>query len=106
MALIDMAVILYAFPQSLYAPLVPVRRGADVIIVGQAHAIPERAEFRRDFIGELLRSFARGLSCALDLLTVFVGAGQEPGVVSQHAVATGDRVRRAWCRRGRCADAH
>ena len=70
----------------------PVGRGADVIVVGQAHAIPERAEFRGDFIGELLRSFARGLGCTLDFLTVLVGAGQEPGVVSQHAVAAGDRV--------------
>ena len=91
-ALIDVAVILYAFPQSLHALLVPVRRGADVIIVGQAHAIPERTEFRRDFIGELLRSLARGMGCTLDLLTVFVGAGQEPGVIAQHAVAARDRV--------------
>src|SRR6202521_1632233 len=33
-ALVDVAVILYAFPQSLHALLVPVRGGADVIIVG------------------------------------------------------------------------
>ena len=70
----------------------PVRSGADVIIVGQAHSIPEGAEFRRDFIGELLRSLARSLGCALDLLPMFVGAGQEPRVVAQHAVAAGDRV--------------
>src|SRR6266446_4192579 len=87
-----MAVVLYAFPQSLHALLVPVRRGADVVVVGQAHAIPESAELRRDFISELLRSLARGLGCSLDLLTVFVGAGQEPGVVTEHAVAARDRV--------------
>src|ERR1019366_5215110 len=36
--------------------------------------------------------FARSLGCTLDLLTVFVGAGQEPGVITQHAVPPSDRV--------------
>jgi hypothetical protein len=39
-----------------------------------------------------MRRLARSLGGALNLLTVFVGAGQKPGIVAQHAVAPGDCV--------------
>ena len=90
--LVDVSVIANLAPQRLHAALVALRCGADEIVVRQAHAIPEGTEFRGNFIGELLRRFARGLGCTLDLLTVFVGAGQEPGVIPQHPVPPRDRV--------------
>src|SRR5271165_3571581 len=70
----------------------PLGGGANEIVVRQTHAIPERAEFRGDFIRELLWRFARSLRGALDLLTVLVGAGQEPCVMAQHAVPPRDRI--------------
>ena len=91
-SLVDIAVIANLAPQRLHALLVARGGGADEIVVGQAHALPERTEFGGNFVGELLRGFARGLGCALDFLTVFIGAGQEPSVIPQHAVAARDRV--------------
>src|SRR6185437_13940179 len=35
-------------------------RGADVVVVGETHAVPQRAELRRDLVGELLRGNAGG----------------------------------------------
>src|ERR1035437_9808850 len=85
-SLVDIAVIANLAPQRLHALLVALGGGADEIVVGQAHALPERTEFAGNFVGELLRGFARGLGGALDLLTVFIGAGEKPGVIPQHAV--------------------
>jgi len=45
---------------------VAVGGGADEIIVRQAHALPKRAKFSGDFVGELLRRFAGGLGGALN----------------------------------------
>ncbi len=89
---VDVSVVANFAPEGLHAFFVAGRGGADEIVVLQAHAIPEGAELGGDFVGELLRRFVRGLGCALDLLSVLVGTGQEPGVVSEHAVAAGDGV--------------
>ena len=66
--------------------------GADVVVVGDAHAVPEGAELGGDLVGELLRRDAGGGGGALDLLAVLVGAGEEVGVVAEEAVAAGDDV--------------
>ena len=66
--------------------------GADVVVVGDAHALPERLELGGDLVGELLRRDAGGGGAALDLLAVLVGAGEEEGVVAEEAVAAGDDV--------------
>ena len=79
-------------PQRLHALLVPVGGGADEVVVGQAHPVPERAELGGDFIGELLRSLSRGLRGALDLLSVLVGAGEKVSVEAHHALAPGNGV--------------
>ena len=76
--------------------------GADVVVVGDAHAVPEGAEGGGDLVGELLGREAGSGGGALDLLAVFIGAGEEEGVVAEEAVATGDDVGRN--RRVRVAD--
>ncbi len=70
----------------------PVGGGADEVVVGQSHPVPERAELGGDFIGELLRSLSRGLRGALDLLSVLVGAGEKVGVKAHQALAPGNGV--------------
>ena len=76
----------------LDASLVAGLGGADVVVVGDAHALPEGAELGGDLVGELLRRDAGGCGGALDLLAVLVGAGEERGVVAEEAVAAGDDV--------------
>ena len=44
------------------------------------------AELRRNFVGQLLRSLARRLRRALNLLPVLVGAGEKVSVNAQHAL--------------------
>ncbi len=48
-----------------------------VVVVGEAHAVPEVAELGGDLVGELLRRDAGGCGGAFDLLAVLVGAGEE-----------------------------
>ena len=86
-ALVDVAFVAEHAPQRLHALLVFVGRGANEVVVGQAHPVPESAEFGGDFVGELLRSFSRSLRRALDLLSVFVGAGEEVSVKAHQALA-------------------
>ena len=93
-ALVNETGILDALPQSLHALLMARRGGADVIVVTQPHAVPQRAEFGGDLIGKLLRRFARCLRRPLDLLPMLVSAGEEPCVVTQHAVPAGNCVAR------------
>jgi hypothetical protein len=66
--------------------------GADIVVVGDAHALPERLELGGDLVGELLRRDAGGSGGALDLLAVLVSAGEEEGVVAEQAVAAADDV--------------
>ncbi len=61
----------------LDAALVAGFGGADVVVVGDAHALPEGVELGGDLVGELLRGDAGGGGGALDLLAVLVGAGEE-----------------------------
>src|SRR5581483_7604499 len=58
MAFIDVAVVANLAEEFLPAALMPVRGGADEIIVGETHAVPQRAEFRGDFVRQLLRRLA------------------------------------------------
>ena len=91
-AFVDESVIANLAPERLHSLLVARGRGADEIVVGETHAIPERAKLGGDFIGELLRRFVGGLGGAFDFLSVLVGAGQEPGIIAQHAMTAGDGV--------------
>ena len=69
-------------------------RGADEVVVGQPHPVPQRAELGGNFVGQLLRSFSRGLRRALNLLSVFVGAGEEVSIEAQHALPARNGVTR------------
>ncbi len=91
-ALVDVSVVANFTPQSLHALLVALGRCANEIVVGEAEALPACTESFGDLIGKLLRSFAGCLRRSLDLLSVLIGACQEPGVVAQHAMPASDRI--------------
>ena len=50
----------------LHSALVARLGGADVVVVGEAHAVPEGAELRGDLIGKVLRAAVRLLGGALE----------------------------------------
>src|SRR5204863_4161872 len=52
-AFVDVSVIADPAEQLLYAALVFVRSGADVVVIGQSHPVPQGAKLGRDFIGEV-----------------------------------------------------
>ena len=93
-ALVDVTVVADTPPQLLHAMYVAIGRGADVVVVGNAHPVPQASEFRRDFVGELLRRAARGFGGALNLLSVLIGAGEEPRIEAHCSLTPGDRVAR------------
>src|SRR5262249_36587066 len=76
----------------LYTFLVAILGGANEVVVGEPHPLPQRAELAGNLVGKLLWSFARSLGGALDLLPMFVGAGEEIRVLPQHALPTRHRV--------------
>ncbi len=67
---------------------------ADVVVVGDTHAVPKGLERGGDLVGELFRGDSGGGGAALDLLAVLVGAGEEEGIVTKEAVAAGYDVGR------------
>ena len=71
----------------LHAALVPRLGGADEVVVGEAQPVPQAAKLAGDGGGELLRRAPGQLGGALDLLPVLVGAGKEPGIDAQGALA-------------------
>src|SRR5581483_10191962 len=91
---VDVSIVTKPAPQCLHAALVSVRGSADEIVIGQAHTIPQRAEFAGNFVGELLRRLTGGLRGALDLLPVLIRAGQEIRIGTEHALASRNRVTR------------
>ena len=74
-SLVDVSIVADAAPQFLHANLVTVGSCADVVVIGDAHPIPQRAEFGRDFVSKFLRSLPRSFSGSLNFLSVLVGAG-------------------------------
>jgi len=66
--------------------------GANVIVVGDSHALPEVLKAGGDLVGELLRGDSGGRCGALHLLAVLVGPGEEEGVVAQQAMASRDDI--------------
>src|SRR6202012_5812320 len=68
--------------------------GTDVVVVGDAHAIPEGAKGGGDLVGELERRDAGGSGRAFNLLAVLIGAGQKKSVVAEQAVTASDHVGR------------
>ena len=89
---VDVAALLQSGEHGLHAAHVPGLGGADEVVVGDLHAVPQTAELARDLVDKLLRRAAGGGGRALDLLPVLVGAGEEPGVHAHHALAPGDGI--------------
>ena len=79
---IDVATVVEFGEELLGALLVMGGGGADEVVVGDAHAVPEAFEGGGDLVGELLGWNAGGCGAALDFLAVLVGAGEEEGVVA------------------------
>ena len=96
-AFVDIAVVAQLAEQRLHALLVPIFGSADEVIVRNPHPLPQVPELGGDFIRVLLRSLAGSLRCALDFLTVLVGAGEEESFRAQHALPTSDRVAGDCC---------
>ena len=86
-ALVDEAAIAQGGEELLHAALVAVFRGADEVVVGDAEAMPEAAELGGDGGGKLGRRAPRQLGRALDLLSMLVCTGQEPGIDAQRPLA-------------------
>src|SRR5258708_3674583 len=85
-ALVDVTVVPNPLPEFLKAALVPVGSGADVVVISDAHPLPQCAELRGYFVGELLRSFSCSFGGPLDFLSVLVGASQEESIHAHHAL--------------------
>src|SRR5882762_711393 len=85
-AFVDVTIVANAAKQFLHAPLMPVFCGADEVVVRDTHPLPQFAEVRRDLVRILLWSFTGGLCRPLDLLPVFVCAGEKKRVRAQHAL--------------------
>ena len=91
-AFVDESFFLQAAEHPLHAAGVALFGGADKIVVGDAHGIPQRAILARDPRGELLRRNPRRRRRTLDLLSMLVGAGEKQRVLAQHAVVARHRV--------------
>ncbi len=91
-ALIEITALFQYIPQFGHTALVALFRGADVVVVGQAHPVPQAAELGRNAIGKCLRFFTRKRRGPLDLLPMLVGSGQEPDVLPLRAAAACDGV--------------
>src|SRR5439155_21824472 len=89
---IDISVVAKLFPKLLYATLVTVRSGSDVVVISDPHPVPQRAEFTGDFVGEHLRRFAGGLSSTLDLLPVLISPRQKPCIETHHPLPACNRI--------------
>ena len=91
-ALVDVAVLAELAEQGLHAFLMTFFGGANEVVVGEAHPIPQGAKFCGYFVGKLLRGLAGSSGGALDFLAVFIRARQEIGVVAEHAMAARNGV--------------
>src|SRR4029077_610026 len=96
-AFVDITVVANAAKQFLHALLMPVFCGADEVVVRDTHPLPQFAELRGDLIRILLWSFAGGLCRPLDLLPVFVRAGQKKRIRAQHTLPPRNGVTRNRC---------
>jgi len=92
-ALVDISAVLQQREELRDSALVARLGGADKVVVGEAHAVPQSAELRRDLIGKLLRAAIRLLGRALNLLPVLVGSGEEKSILAQAAFAPRDHIR-------------
>ena len=91
-ALVDIALIVQLFEDLLHLFLVHGVGGADELVIGGVHQVPDLLDLSSDVVHMLLRGDARSLGLFLDLLAVLVRAGLEVYVVAGHALVARDRV--------------
>ena len=91
-ALVDEAAIAQGGEELLHAALVARLGGADEVVVGEAEASHSARNSPAMAVAKLLRRAAGQLGGALDLLPVFVGAGEEPGIDAERPLAPRDGV--------------
>ena len=91
-AFVDVAVLAELAEQGLHTLLMTFFGGANEVVVGEAHPIPQGAKFCRNFVSKLLRGLAGSSGGALDFLPVFIRARQEIRVIPEHAMAARNGV--------------
>src|ERR1700686_2768613 len=91
-SLINVTIVANAAEQFLPSFLVALFRGANEVVVRDAHPLPELAKFRGNFIRVLLRRFAGSLRRAFNLLAVLVRAGEKKSIGAQQSLPPRNRV--------------
>ena len=91
--LVDFALVEELLEHLTYDFLVPLLGGADKIVVGDIELGQKSAEFGADLVGKLLRRDAFFLGALLDLLAVFIDAGEKMYAVAHLAAEARDHVR-------------
>ena len=81
----------------LHAALMPWLGGADVVVVGEAHAVPQAAKLARHLRRKFLRSFPGLGRRPLNLLAMLVCTGQKQHIEAAHALPARDGVRCHRC---------
>ena len=90
--LVDLLFVVKALQNSLHAMLVQrIGRGRPDV-VADFEFLPERDEFRRDFIDELLRRDAGFLGRLLHFLAVLIDAGEEENFLALQPMITRDDI--------------
>ena len=92
-SLINISLIVKALENLLNLGLVVLVRGADELIIGGVHQVPDPLNLRRSLVHKLLGRHPCGLSLLLDLLTVLIGAGLEKYISALGPLIAGNGVR-------------
>ena len=91
-ALVNITLIVELLEHLLHGGLMVVVGGADEVIVGDVHLIPQGLDLPRHVIHVGLGGNACLLRQILDLLTMLVGAGAEVHVVAHFSLVAGDGI--------------
>ena len=90
--LVNIALIIQLFEDLLHLFLVHRVGGADELVIGGVHQIPDGLNLTGNLVNVLLRRDAGCLGLLLNLLTMLVRAGLEINVVTGHALVACDSV--------------
>ena len=92
-AFVNIALVIQLFENLLHLLYVRRVRGADELVVGGSHQIPQTLHLARHFIHIFLGGHARLFGLQLDLLTVLIRSGLEEHIVAVLSLEPGDAVR-------------
>ena len=93
LALVDVALLIQALEDLLYLCHMLGIGGADKLVIGCVHQVPNPMNFTGNVVYMLLGSNAGSLCLLLNLLTMLIGAGLKIDVITGHALITGNGVR-------------